>query len=302
MGAAIYSTQRCFMDKVFLITGIFTIALLLRRFGAVRETHSAILVRYVMTVSLPCLTLMTIGTLDLRQAHFDIAVIAWLVMSVGAIIAYFTGKAVGLKENSLRSFMLASTFPNTAFLGYPFSYSLFGSAGLSYAIIYDQMGMFPFFFTLGFFIAGGKESLLHMLRFPPLIALVAAFLLNLAGLPPSGQVAKILGAVGWTTLPLTIFLIGLKVRFTPRPAMKGVFACLTLRMLIMPALLFIMFYLTGKDGVPYRVALLESAMPPALTTGILAIRYRLDEDLAVSCISLGTVISLFMFSMAMWFM
>jgi malate permease and related proteins len=294
--------QRGFMDKVFLISGIFTLALLLRRFGSVRETHSAMLVRYVMTVSLPCLTLMTIGSLDLSQAHFDIAVIAWLVMSGGAIIAYVTGKVIGLSGKSLRSFILASTFPNTAFLGYPFSYSLFGSAGLSYAIIYDQMGMFPFFITLGFFIAGGKESLLHMLRFPPLIALVAAFLLNWAGLPPSGSLAKILGGIGWTTLPLTIFIIGLKVRFIALANMKGVFACLTLRMLIMPALLFIIFYLTGKVGVPYRVALLESAMPPALTTGILAIQYRLDEELAVSCISIGTVISLFMFTMAMGFM
>jgi predicted permease len=290
------------MDKVFLITGIFTLALLLRRFGAVRETHSAMLVRYVMTVSLPSLTLMTIGTLDLRKAHFDIAVIAWLVMSGGAIISYITGKALDLKEKSLRSFMLASTFPNTAFLGYPFAFSLFGSAGLSYAIIYDQMGMFPFFITIGFFIAGGKESLLQMLRFPPLIALVVAFLLNWAGFPPSGKMAEILGAVGWTTLPLTIFIIGLKVRFIPLADMKGVFACLALRMLVMPLLLFFILYLTGKVGVPYSVALLESAMPPALTTGILAIQYRLDEDLAVSCISIGTVISLIMFSMAMWIM
>ena len=289
------------MDKALLITGIFTIALLLRRFGAVRETHVGMLVRYVMTVSLPCLTIMTIGTLDLRQAHFDIAVIAWMVMTAGAIISYVTGRAVGLSGKSLRTFMLASTFPNTAFLGYPFAYSLFGSAGLSYAIIYDQMGMFPFFITLGFFIAGGKESLLHMLRFPPLIALVAAFLLNWAGLPPSGQLAKILGAIGWTTLPLTIFIIGLKVRFIALRDTKGVFACLALRMLLIPALLFLILHFTGKEAVPYRVTLMESAMPPALTTGILAIQYRLDEDLAVSCISLGTVISLIMFSIAMWF-
>lgn len=289
------------MDKVFLITGIFILALLLRRFGAVRETHAGILVRYVMTISLPCLTLMTIGTLDLGRAHFDIAYIAWLVMAAGALISYGIGRLAGLSGNRLRVFILVSTFPNTAFLGYPFSYSLFGSSGLSYAVIFDQLGMFPLFLTLGFFIAGGKESLAQVLRFPPLIALVAAFLLNWTGLPPSGPAARLLGWIGWTTLPLTIFIIGLKVRFTALRDIKGVVACLALRMIMIPAILFMVLHLTGKGSMPYSVAVMESAMPPALVTGILAMQYRLDEDLAVSCISIGTVLSLIIFSIVMWF-
>ena len=289
------------MDKVLLITGIFTLAILLRKAGIVRERHAGMLAGYVITVSLPCLTLMTIGTLDLKNAHFDIAVIAWAVMTVGALLSYGVARAAGLSEKRLRTFMLASTFPNTAFLGYPFAYSLFGAAGLSYAVIYDQMGMFPFFITLGFFIAGGKESLIQMLRFPPLIALIVAFILNWSGFPPSGAVAKIIGGIGWTTLPLTIFIIGLKVRFIAFRDIKGVSACLVLRMLVMPALLFLILHFIGKEAMPYRVAIMESAMPPALTTGILAIQYRLDEEMAVACISVGTVISLIIFSIAMCF-
>jgi malate permease and related proteins len=289
------------MDKVFLITGIFTLALLLRRFGAVRESHVGVLVRYVMTISLPCLTLKAIGTLDLGSAHFDIAFIAWLVMGAGAMLSYWIGRFAGLSGSRLRVFMLVSTFPNTAFLGYPFSYSLFGSAGLSYAIIYDQLGMFPLFLTLGFFIAGGRECLAQVLRFPPLIALVAAFLLNWAGLPPSGPVARVLGWIGWTTLPLTIFIIGLKVRFTALRDIKGVAACLGLRMILIPAIVYTALQLCGKEAMPYSVAIMESAMPPALVTGILAMQYRLDEELAVSCISIGTVLSLVIFTIAMWF-
>lgn len=287
------------MDKVLLITGIFTLAILLRKAGIVRERHAGMLAGYVITVSLPCLTLMTIGTLDLKHAHFDIAVIAWLTMTVGVIASYAVGRLAGLEEKRLRAFMLAATFPNTGFLGYPFAYALFGGAGLSYAVIYDQMGMFPFFITIGFFIAGGRESLRHSLRFPPLIALMAALLLNWGGIPPSGLFAKIIGVIGWTTLPLTIFIIGLKVRLTASSDIRPVLLCLFLRMTALPALLFLIFHFMGKSGLPYKVTLMETAMPPALTTSILALRYRLDEDLAVSCISLGTVISMILFSMAM---
>ena len=287
------------MDKVLFITGIFILAIILRRCGVVKESRVGLLVRYVMAVSLPCLTLISIGTLRLRLAHVEMAVIAWLVIVTGVVLSYFTGKFIGLTGKRLRVFILVSTFPNTAFLGYPFSYSLFGGDGLSYAIIYDQIGMFPLFLTLGLFIAGGREGITQLLGFPPLIALIAAIALNLAGLPPSGFLAKLLGGIGWTTLPMTIFIIGLKVRFTVLRDMKGVMASVFLRMFLLPALLFLLLNLFGMEGMPYSVAILETAMPPALITGIAAMQYRLDEDLAVSCISVGTVISLILFSIAM---
>jgi len=289
------------MDKIILITGIFTLAIILRRIGAVREKHVAMLVRYVLAVSLPCLTLMTIGALDLKNAHFDIAIIAWTVMLAGAATAYLVGKAMSLEGARLRVFMLVTTFPNTGFLGYPFAFALFGSTGLSYAVIYDQMGMFPIFVSLGFLIAGGRESLRHAVRFPPLIALLASLALNGAGYTIADPTALLLQAVGWTTLPLTIFIIGYRVRLTALRDYKPLVWCLILRMLVLPAVLMVIFQVLGKSGTPYQVTLMESAMPPALTTSILALQYRLDNDLAVACISVGTIISMIAFSIALFF-
>lgn len=287
------------MDKVFLITGIFCLAMILRRMGVVREKHLGMVVRYVLTVSLPCLTLMTIAALDLRNAHFDIAVIGWAVMLAGAVVSWGIGKLAGFTGARLRVFMLVTTFPNTGFLGYPFAFALFGAAGLSYAVIYDQMGMFPIFVSLGFFIAGGKESLRHAVRFPPLIALLAALALNGAGFMITDPASRILKGIGWTTLPLTIFIIGSRVRITAVRDYKPLVWCLAVRMLVLPLILFVILHLLGKGGVPYRVAIMETAMPPALTTSILALRYRLDNDLAVACISVGTVLSMILFAAVM---
>lgn len=287
------------MDKTFLIIGIFTLALILRRIGILREKHIGWLVRYVVAFSLPCLTLNVIGAVDLKNAHFDVVVIAWLVMLGGAALSWAVGRWAGFEGKRLRVFMLVTTFPNTAFLGYPLSFALFGATGLSYAVLYDQMGMFPVFLSLGFFIAGGKESLLESLKFPPLIALAAALALNLAGFRFSGAPAAVIGGIGWTTLPLTIFLIGAKLRFTALRDTRPLVLCLLLRMLVIPAIVIAVLYLTGKSGLPYRVTVLETAMSPALTTSILAIKYRLDEDLAVACISAGTLICLVMFSVTM---
>jgi malate permease and related proteins len=289
------------MDKILLITGIFCLALILRRAGVVREKHLSGLVRYVLTFSLPCLTLVTIGSLDLQKAHFDIAVIAWIVMFAGAVISYGVGKLLRLEDARLRVFILVSTFPNTALLGYPLAYALFGATGLSYAVIYDQMGMFPVFLTLGFFVAGGKRSLLHCLKFPPFLALLAALVLNIAGIRFSGPFAMVLGWLGWTTLPLTIFLIGARVSFSSLRDSKPIAACLTLRMFLIPLLLLATFHLLGKHGLPYRVTLLETAMPPALTTSIIALQYRLDEEFAIACISAGSLLCILLFTFSMIF-
>jgi predicted permease len=132
-----------------------------------------------------------------------------------------------------------------------------------------------------------------------LLALIVALALNWGGASPSGAAATILKGIGWTTLPLTIFIIGLKVRLTASSDIRPVLLCLSLRMVALPALLFLILHLMGKSGLPYKVTLMETAMPPALTTSILALKYRLDEDLAVSCISLGTVISMVLFTIAM---
>ncbi len=284
------------MDKILLITGIFCLALILRRVGVVQEKHLTRLLRYVISFSLPCLTLITIGSLDLRKAHFDIAVIAWVVMIAGAAIAYAMARLLRLEGARLRVFILVSTFPNTALLGYPLSYALFGETGLSYAVIYDQMGMFPVILTLGFFIAGGKESLFHCLKFPPFLALLAALALNIFGISFPAPVATVIGWLGWTTLPLTIFLIGARVQFSSLRDIKPIAACLSVRMFLIPLLLLTAFHFLGKHGLPYKVTLLESAMPPALTTSIIALQYRLDEEFAIACISAGSLLCILLFT------
>lgn len=287
------------MEKLFLITGIFTLAIILRRAGVVRECHVAILTRYIMWLSLPCLTLTTIGSLNLKNSHFDIALIAWGVMLVGASLSYLAGRFLGLKAKSLRVFIMATAFPNTGFLGYPLAYALFGATGLSYAVIYDQMGMFPIFITLGFFIAGARGNLLRSPLFLPFLALLAALSLNWAGVHLTGPLSLILGVLGWTTLPLTIFIIGLRIRPVSMRDSKPIVACLVMKMCVFPLLLFLLLHVTGKEGLPYQVSLMETAMPPALTTGILAIQYRLDEELAFACISAGTLICMLLFSITM---
>lgn len=284
------------MDKFLLIIIPFLSAMALRRIGVIGNRHAQFITSYVINFSLPCLTIMTITKLDLKHIDFNVVIIAWLVMAAGAGLSYFIGKLLGLAEGKLRSFILVVTFPNTCFVGYPVTFALYGSAGLPYAVIYDQMGMVPLFLTLGFLVAGGRKSLGSALKFPPFIALLFALLINKVGLDIPGIVAPVLTWAGWTTLPLTIFLIGARITFDAVRDYKNVAASVALRMIAMPALLFVSMSMLGMKGLPYSVALLETAMPPALVTSILALKYRLDEELAIASISAGTILGMLVFA------
>ncbi len=284
------------MDKILLIIGPFAAAMALRRIGILRERHAGLLTDYIIYFSLPCLTITTISSLDLRSTHFEVAIVAWAVMSAGVILSYSMGKMLGMAGARLRTFVLVATFPNTGFLGYPLSYAVFGGPGLTYAVIYDQMGMFPVFLTLGFFVAGGKESFGGSLKFPPFVALLFAVLLNITGVPIPHVLFVLLKGAGWTTLPLTIFLIGAKITLKISHNAKHAAACLALRMLVIPAMLYVFMVVFEKQGLAYEVALMESAMPPALTTSILAAKYGLDEDLAITSISIGTLFCMLAFA------
>jgi len=284
------------VDKVVLIISIFFTAMAMRKAGLVRGKHVALITDYVVNVSLPCLSVVTLARLDLKGAHLEVAVIAWGMILAGAGLAYAVGRMTALTDRNLRAFVLLSAFPNTGFLGYPLAYAVFGSSGLSYAIIYDQIGMFPLFLTLGFFVAGGRESLGSALRFPPFIALLAGLIFNVTALPLPQLVATPLTALGWTTLPLTIFLIGAKITFKGNHDFRYIATALTLRMLLLPLMLWLVLQALEMHGLPYQVALMETAMPPALSTSILALKYNLDEELTVSCIGAGTVLCILIFA------
>lgn len=278
------------MEKIYLVLTLFFAAMALRKAGLIRPKHSAFITDFVIKISLPCLSVVTLSRAQLESQYLATAVVAWSVILAGAAAAFIIGRLTAIPDASLRSFVLVSAFPNTGFLGYPITYALFGGAGLSYAVVYDQIGMFPLFLSVGFLIAGGREGMGKVLVYPPFIALLTGLGLNALDLELPGPINTIFSAIGWTTLPLTIFLIGAKITFKPTGQLKLVAAALGIRMLLIPAILFAVYSFAGISGLAASVSILESAMPPALSTSILTVERKLDEDLAVTTIGAGTLL------------
>ncbi len=279
-------------DKVLFVAFIFLIAYILKIYGVFKEEHSKTFIDYVIYFSLPALVIQKIREVGVSGDSAGVVLIAWSIILISILISLFIGKFLKLEDKSMRAFVLVSSFGNTAFMGYPFTFAFFGDEGLRYAVLYDQLGSFLLVISLGFFVATGRFSIKEVLIFPPLLALIFGFLIKEVELHP--VIHTFLDVSGKSLIPVVLFAIGLK--FSPShifDSIKGASLALFIKMFLAPLIVFVFLKAFSFSSLNYKVAFLETAMPPMVMAGVLAIKYGLDEKLAVSAITLGIILSFF---------
>ncbi|AAC07368.1 AEC family transporter [Aquifex aeolicus] len=279
-------------EKVFFILLIIAFAYTLKRGGIFKEEHALPFINYVIYFALPFTIFKNLRFLEIGKEVLGVVLIAWGAIFLSILFAFLFGKFLKLEEKTLRAFLLVSSFGNTAFMGYPFLYALEGNEGLKYAILYDQLGSFLMVITLGLFLAIGKFDLKELILFPPFIALVLSFLLHGVRFPQFFEHS--VEIISGSLIPVILFSLGLRLNFTDMKSdYRTLFSALFIKMFLVPLLILVFLKIFGLTSLPYRVALIESAMPPMVFAGVLALKYELDFRLAFSAITLGIVISLF---------
>ncbi len=279
-----------FYNKFLFIIFIISFAYLLKKLKVFNEKDAQVFVNYVIYFALPLTIIKNFSGINFDKTLLYIPLFAWFSIIIGLITSYFLGKLLSLPENSLKSFMLISSFGNTAFLGYPFSYAFFGEEGLTYAIIFDQLGSFTLVITLGLFIAIGRLDLKELVTFPPFIALCISFLLHNLNFPEF--LDYFLEISSASLIPVILFSLGLK--FEPLKGFsspKTLIAALFIKMVLLPLSTLMLLELFSLKGNIYKVILLESGMPPMVFAGVLALKYNLDFRLTFSAITLGIPLS-----------
>ncbi|RME10336.1 MAG: AEC family transporter, partial [Aquificota bacterium] len=255
------------MLEVFLTVSL---AYTLKRLGLFSEEHSRVLVNYVLYFALPLLSFKTAHSLGLSREVFLVGAGAWLVIAFCLLSSYALGRLMRLDGVNLRTLMMVSAFGNTAFLGYPYSFSYFGEEGLKYAVIYDSVGSFLAVSSVGFLIVSGKVDIKSIVLFPPFLGLISGFALRGYDLPAS--LWKFVDFSVASLLPVVLFSLGLSLEFSRMGRdLKLLGIAMGTKMLLSPlfALLVLKFFPLSETA--YRVSVLESAMPTMITASVLVL-------------------------------
>jgi malate permease and related proteins len=136
--------------------------------------------------------------------------------------------------------------------------------------------------------ATGREIVRRVLLFPPFLALMLALL----PLPRPAALEPVLAAAAAPLVPLAMFAVGFKLRFSPPRPVSVLSLGLVLKLMLFPGIGWLVARALGAQGLVLEVAVLETAMPTMITAGALLVAYDVAGELAAAFVSWGLILSL----------
>jgi predicted permease len=243
--------------------------------------------------------------------------IAWVALFSGAGLArlYLRWAPQAWLPRTQTSFLLASMVGNTGYIGFPVSLSLVGPQYFAWAVFYDMLGSTPGAYGLGVALAAQTQHTTgHQASIPPVTrrALIKTMAINPAfwsfavglmvrDVPLPVGLEMGLKAIAWVVISLALILVGM--RLSQLSSFKGVqpaLISLSIKMLIVPLVVGSVLQGLGLTGNLLRAVVLQTAMPPAFATLVIAEAYALDQDLAVTAIALGSLLLLLTLPLWLW--
>lgn len=291
------------MANFILIFVCFVLGIFFRRYKFFPPNAPLALNRFVIYVSLPALTIAQIHRLDLSSGSMLVPVsMPWLTYVMGFAFFHFVGKKTKMPKKTIGTLTLTGSLGNTSFVGFPLLEALFGAGAIAVGILVDQPGSFLIAGSLGVasaaYYAGGSVRLKYIVRkvftFPPFLSLLIAFPLRAITMPP--EAFHVLDRLGATLIPLALVSVGMQLHFHPekiKSNFKNLCWGLGYKLFLVP-LVCTLVYLTifQQYNQTTLVTLVEAAMAPMITAGIIAAEYDLDIELANLMVGLGIPISL----------
>jgi hypothetical protein len=255
--------------------------------------------RVAFYVFSPCLVFDSLIHSDLSGGTFaQIAAVSLGVSVLVTGLAYLAGRGLRLERHTLATVMVAATFGNAGNFGLAVSKFAFGDAALSRSVIYYVFNSLAVY-TLGVAVAASgrqplKDVLKHALLLPTTIAVVVAGLMRLANISAPLPIDRSVTLLSQAAIPLMLMLLGLQlasIKEFPRARLWLMGLAAAFQLLIAPLLTFVLASALQLDTLTFQAVVVESAMPAAVITTILAVEYDLDITLVSGTVVLSTLLS-----------
>jgi predicted permease len=282
---------------IFIVVATFLVCWLIGSLVAVPPKLIWFAERYVLNFALPAVIIAKMTTVDVTSELLIPVLVAWASMLGCAVAVYCIGRLRQWSRDTVGALLLVAVLGNTSFLGLGMVSGLLGADHLSAAIAYDQLGTFLGLAIYGSYISGrfgtgdsGGRAILHRLsRFGPFLALLTVIPLRVIGL--DADIVTVLNDIGYTVAPVAMGALGL--RFTLRvdravigPALTGLF----IKMVAVPGVVVLAAVVFASTGdLMWSTSILESAAPPMVTAGVVAIAAGFDEKLVAFVVGVGTL-------------
>ena len=219
-----------------------------------------------------------------------------LMVGTGLVITY---AVLFSKKNKDRGIMrFACGFSNAAYMGFPLIQALFGAEGILYASVYVTVYNI-LLWTVGYSVVTKTTNLKAILKTigtsPVILSVILGLILYLGQIPVPEVIAEPVRLIGNINTPLAMIITGMIIGTSDLKKMAGnpmIWYVTLIRMVLVPAICFVVFRVIGAGSMVAEVVLLLEACPCAAITSVFAVQYGYHEDLAAGTVVVSTLLSI----------
>jgi predicted permease len=288
------------LGGLFLVLGI---GMVLRRVLGWGATQADVLNTLIVDVTMPALLFVTLARDGVRWTAWQVLPATTTALLTSIALGVVIARVLKLERPAQGSASLVAAFANTGFLGVPLLLAVFprNPEAASSALMVDVINTTFMLWTLGLAVSErlGKgaafdaRAAAKIFVKPMIIAVTLGAIVHEVGLSLPEFALTSLDVLGHTTSPLVFLSLGLALDLR---ALKGrlapVLLLTTVKIVVMPAIAFVVVELLHTREPMATIAVLQCAMPSALATVIVAARAGCDRALAAAVVALTTLISL----------
>lgn len=285
-----------FQAITFVYIGL---GLIFRKLNLLRPQSADVLGDLILNLALPC-SIVTSFVVKFDRTLVNQLLIAMLIgflsQVLAALINSFAYKKAGQEQQKILKYSTYVT--NSGFLGLVIAGGMYPGIGVMYGAIATiplRIVMWSVALSLFTRAKNPKEAFVRVAFHPCLIAVYVGLALLLTGYQPPEIAMEVLNSIGKAATPLSMILVGCliaEIGDLKTFLDKQVLWFSSLRLIIMPAIIFAGCTLLGIVGILRGISVIFVAMPAAVTTAVLAAKYKRDTAFATKVVVTSTLFSL----------
>jgi predicted permease len=284
---------------VFLVAGVASLAQTRLQLN-VQTVSRATFYLFAPALVFDGLVSSTVGAAEFGQIVATVLLITIILWALGAAVS----RLLKLEGPTQAAFLAAILLMNAGNYGLPVNLFAFGEAGLARASVYFTISAL-LSSSLGVYLtarghASTRLALQRMAGVPLAYAALAGLIVSLVHVTIPEPLSKAIHLLGQASVPSMLVVLGVRLTETFRSKRRGfdlaaLGSVAILRLAFAPVLAWLVTWALGLHGLDRSVVIVQSAMPTAVMTTILATEFESDPPFAAMCVlvtTLGSMLTL----------
>ena len=244
--------------------------------------------QFSTAMAVPCLVFTSLMKTEIQSNDFIDVLMAGIIGYIFlAIIAFAFIKVFNLGR---RTYLMPLIVGNTGNLGFPLCLFAFGDPGFGYAIIVFALTSIVAF-TIGIWVVAGEGSPMQILKEPLVMGTILGLIFMWQGWETPEFLTSSLELIGQMAIPMMLVTLGVAVARLEITDVKKSFLISLCKILFGITAAVLVSFIFDLPKVAIAVLILQFSMPVAVTSYLLAQKYRADANAVAGLVVVSTLIT-----------